>query len=82
MGVAEIGMLKWINGNTRKYRIRNEEICFKIRVAPFGEKMRESRLRWFGHLQRKIINAPMRKSELLEVEETKKGRGIPKVTLV
>jgi len=43
-------MLKWISGNTRKARIQNEEIRQKIGVAPIDEKMKESYLRWFGHI--------------------------------
>ena len=42
---------------------RNEEICLK---------MRESRLRWFGYVQRRVINAPVKKSELIQVKRTKK----------
>ena len=57
----------WISGNTRKYRIRNEKIHLKIRVTPFDVKMRESRLRWFGHVQKREINARMRHSELIQV---------------
>ena len=44
--------LRWISGNTPKDRIQNEELHLKIGVAPIDEKMRESRLRWFGHIQR------------------------------
>ena len=66
-------MLRWISGNTRKDKIRNEEIHLKIQVTFIGEKMRESHLRWFGHVQ--AINALMRKSELIQVEGTKKGEG-------
>ena len=62
----------WISGNTRKYRIRNEKIHLKIRVTPFDVKMRESRLRWFGHVQKREINARMRHSELIQVERMKK----------
>ena len=51
-------------------------------VVPINEKIRESHLRWFGHVQRKSINVPVRKSELIQVEVTKKGRGRPKMTLI
>jgi len=30
--------------------------------------MRESRLRWFGHFQRRAINAPVRKSDMIQVQ--------------
>lgn len=34
------------------------------------------------HIQRRITDAPVRKSEVIEVERTKNGREIPKTTLV
>lgn len=34
---------------TRLNGIRNEVIRDSVRVTPIGEKMRETRLRWFGH---------------------------------
>ena len=57
MSVIEIRMLRWISGITKKNNIRNEKICLKIGVAPIDEKVRESCLRWFGHVQRRAINA-------------------------
>ena len=52
MSVAKIRMLQWISGNTRKNKIQNEEISLKIGVALIDEKMGESHLRWFDHVQR------------------------------
>jgi hypothetical protein len=37
---------------------------------------------WFDHVQRRVINAPVRKRELIQVERTRKGRGRPKITLI
>ena len=51
-------------------------------MVSIDEKMRESRLRWFSHVQKRTINAIVRKSELIQVEGTKKGRGRPKITLI
>ena len=65
-----------------KDRIKNEEIRLKLGVAPINEKMRQSRLRWFGHVQRIVINALEKKSELVQNERTKRGRGRPKMTLL
>ena len=53
-------MKKW---KYMKDRIKNEEIRLKLGVAPINEKMRQSRLRWFGHVQRTMINALEKKSE-------------------
>ena len=50
------------------------KFALKIGVTHSGEKMRDSRIRWFSHIQRIAINALVRKSELFQVEGTKKGR--------
>ena len=34
-------------------KIRNEYIRGTVQVGTFGEKTREARLRWFGHVRRK-----------------------------
>ena len=60
----------------------NGEIRLKIRVVPIDEKMRENHLRWFSHVQMRVINALLRKNEFIQVERIKKGRGRLKITLV
>ena len=44
-----------------KDRIQNEEICLKIEGIPIDENMRERRLRWFDHVQRRATNELIRK---------------------
>ena len=51
--VAEMKMLRFSLGVTRKDRIRNEYIRGTAHVRGFGDKVREARLRWFGHVQRR-----------------------------
>ena len=82
MSVMEMRMLRWISGNTRKDRIQNEKIRLNIGLTPIDVKMRESRLRLFGHVQRREINALARKSEFIQVEGTKKRWRKTKNTLI
>jgi hypothetical protein len=70
MSVTKMRMLRWISWKTRKDRIQNEEIRMKIGVAPIDEMMRKSQLRWFDHVQMRAITAPVKKSELIQVEGT------------
>ncbi|KAL3363598.1 hypothetical protein AABB24_012720 [Solanum stoloniferum] len=76
--VAEMRMLRWMCGHTRSDKIRNEVIREKVGVASVVDKLREVRLRWFGHVKRRCTDAPVRRSEGLVVEGTRRGRGRPK----
>ncbi|KAK3551170.1 hypothetical protein QTP70_013885 [Hemibagrus guttatus] len=49
--VAELKMLRFSLGVTRLDRIRNEYIRGTAHVGHLGDKVREARLRWFGHVQ-------------------------------
>ncbi|KAK3508969.1 hypothetical protein QTP70_015394 [Hemibagrus guttatus] len=51
--VAELKMLWFSLGVTRLDRIRNEYIRGTAHVGRLGDKVREARLRWFGHVQRR-----------------------------
>jgi len=54
-------MFHWICGNTRLDRDRNEVIRDKVEVTPIEDKVKEVRLRWFGHIKRKSMDAPVRR---------------------
>ena len=41
VSVAEMRMLRWMNGKTRQDRIRNDTIRERVRVAPIVEKLVE-----------------------------------------
>ncbi|RCV29437.1 hypothetical protein SETIT_6G013500v2 [Setaria italica] len=53
ISVAEMRMLRWICGHTKRDRVRNEDIRDRLGVAPIEEKLIEHRLRWSGHVQRR-----------------------------
>ncbi|XP_019259944.1 PREDICTED: uncharacterized protein LOC109237981 [Nicotiana attenuata] len=60
MKVAEIRKLRWICDHTRLDKIQNEDIRARVGVAPMEDKMRDVRLRWFRHVQRRSLDAPVR----------------------
>ena len=45
MSIAEIRMLRWICGHTRRDRIRNDDIREMVGIAPIEEKLVQHRLR-------------------------------------
>ncbi|KAI0489432.1 hypothetical protein KFK09_029275 [Dendrobium nobile] len=59
LSVAEMRMLRWMSGFTLRDRIQNEHIREKVGVAPVEDKIRESRLRWFGHIKRRPSDDPV-----------------------
>ncbi|KAG5597751.1 hypothetical protein H5410_038983 [Solanum commersonii] len=70
MQVAEMRMLRWMCGHTRRDKIRNEVIREKVGVASVVDKLREARLRWFGHMKRRCEDAPVRRQDLAQLHIT------------
>ena len=70
MEVAEMKMLRFAMGVTRKDKIRNEHIRSTVKVEQLGMKMREGRLRWYGHVMRRDQEYVGRK--MMEMELTKR----------
>jgi len=46
-------ILRWILGLTLRNKKRNDDIRRILGVACITDKVREARLRWFGHVQRR-----------------------------
>jgi len=67
-------------GYTRIDGIRNGVIRDLVKVTPIEDKMREIRLRWFGHVQRSV-NTPVRRCERINIPACKRGRRRPKMSL-
>uniref|UniRef100_A0AAR2LPA4 Sap30-like n=1 Tax=Pygocentrus nattereri TaxID=42514 RepID=A0AAR2LPA4_PYGNA len=73
--VAEMKMLRFSLGVTRMDKIRNEQIRGTVKVEQFGDKAREARLRWFGHVLR---NSGYIGQRMLEMELSgRRRRGRP-----
>jgi len=67
-------------GYTILDKIRNVVIKERVEVAPLENKLRETRLRWFGHLKRRSINAPVSRYETINYSQCRRGRGRPKLS--
>ena len=53
MEVAEMKILRFAMGMTRKDKIRNKYIRSTVKVERLGMKIKEGRLRWYGHVMRR-----------------------------
>ena len=67
MSVEEMRMLRWICGNMRRDKVRNEDIRTKIGVTSIQKKMRENRLRWLDHVRRRRADALVRRVERVSI---------------
>ena len=77
MEVTEMKMLRFAMGVTRKDKVRNEYIRSTVKVKRLGMKMRESRLRWYGHVMRRDQEYVGRRMMEMELPG-KRRRGRPK----
>lgn len=78
--VVEMRMIRWMCSHTRFNRIKNEVFRKKVGVAPIEDKMRDFRLKWLGHIKRRIINVPVWWCEMIGSLASKRGRGRPRQT--
>ena len=53
MEVAVLKMVRWALGVTRKDKIRNEYVRGTAKIAKLGDKLRNARLLWYGHVKRR-----------------------------
>ena len=53
MKVAEMKMLRFAVGVNKKDKIRNVYLSGTVKVERLGMKMREGRMRWYGHVMRR-----------------------------
>jgi hypothetical protein len=73
-------MLQWICGNTKRDRVRNDDIRERLGVALVEEKLVQHRLRWFGHIQQRPAEALVRSGVIRRTGNNRRGRGRSKLT--
>ena len=74
MEVAELKMVRWALGVTRKDEIRNEYVRGTAKIAKLGDKLRNARLRWYGHVKRREDYVGKRMMEMTVPGRRKRGR--------
>ena len=80
ISVAEMHMLRWICDHTRRNRVQNDDIRDRLGVAPIEEKLIQHWLMWFGHVQRRPLEASVHYGVLSQANNMRRGRGRPKLT--
>ena len=73
--VAEMRMLRWIRGKTRKEHVRNQIIQEDAKVFQMSTSLRQKRLNLYGHIRRREEDNLSRKNDGHgRTGEEKKGR--------
>jgi hypothetical protein len=80
LSVVEMRMLRWICGHTSLDRVRNDDIRGRLGVAPIEEKLIQHRLRWFGHVHRRPLEAPVHRGIIRRDNNVKRGTCRPNLT--
>ena len=75
MEVAELKMVRWAVGVTRKDKIRNEYVRGTAKIAKLGDKLRNARQRWYEHVKRREEDyVGKRMMEMTVTGRRKRGR--------
>lgn len=61
-------MMRCMCGLTRRHKVRNESIREKLGMALVEDKMQKVWLRWFGHMIKWCIDAPVLRYERLDID--------------
>ena len=73
--VAELKMVRWALGVTRKNKIRNEYVRGTAKIAKIGDKRWNARLRWYGHVKKREEDyVGKRMTEMVVLGIRKRGR--------
>ena len=65
-------MLRWMMGIKRIEKMRTEGIRARAGVANIGEEIREARLRWSGHVERRTEGDVVTRTRKMEVSGDRK----------
>ena len=76
---TEMRMIRWMCGVSLRERKTSAELRERIGVEAIGVLVRRNRLRWFGHVERKVEDDWVKRCTVMEVEGTR-PRGRPKKT--
>jgi len=73
--LVKMRTIRWTYGYSRVDRIRNEVVRYKVKVAFMKDKMRETKLIWFGHVKIRSVDVCMRRCKSINLIECRGGRG-------
>ena len=75
----EMSMLRWMCGVTLRDRLSCEDIRARVGIKSILDMMRQRRLRWYGHVERREDDSWLKKVQNLEIRG-ESGCGRPRKT--
>ena len=76
---ANMRVLRFVNGVSRRDRVRNPDIYEEFKIKPIIETIQTDQLRWFGHVMRRDEKTRAKKVLHLKVKG-KRPRGRPRTS--
>ena len=76
---TDMRMARWICGVSLRDKISNKEVRGRLGIKSVEEMVRQSRLRWFGHVERQDDTSWTKRCMNMEVAGTRL-RGRPKTS--
>ena len=74
MNHTKMTVITWMCGVKQNERKKSEELRELLRLEPVSLMIKKSRLRWFGHVERKDDNDWVKRCMMWEVEGIKTER--------
>lgn len=75
VGKAEMIILRWMCCPTRKDSMHSDIIRGDIGVMSIEKKLTENQFRWYRQVQRRPLEAPLRRVDNMVFSHVKRGRG-------
>ena len=68
---ADMKVVRMINGVTRMDKLRNVDLCRKIGIPTIAGKIKQSQLKWYGHVMRRPEDHPSSQAMTFTIDETR-----------
>lgn len=68
---ADMKVVRMINGVTKMDKIRNVNLCARLKIPLIAEKVKSSQLKWYGHVMRRSDDHPASQALNFTIKSTR-----------
>ena len=78
--VQQSRVLRWALGIKWQDKLENEYVRFRVEIESMGQRLRENRLQWFGHVVQLEGDDVIKRVRKMQIPGEARGRGRPRMT--